>query len=105
MGFRFYRRFKILPGVRVNLSRSGISTSIGRRGAWFTIGKRGTRETVSLPGSGISYSMTQRMHRQGAANDSGDAQPPAVQRHVSWWKVLALAALVWMLVHFLMGVR
>lgn len=56
MGFlRFQRRFKILPGFRINVSRSGVSESIGRRGTWFTIGPRGTRSTVGLPGTGLSY--------------------------------------------------
>lgn len=55
MGFRFHRRIKLFSGVRLNLSRSGISTSIGTRGAWFTFGKRGTRATVGLPGTGLSY--------------------------------------------------
>ena len=45
VGFRFYRRFKIFPGLRLNLSRSGLSTSIGGRGARFTLGRRGTRAT------------------------------------------------------------
>jgi hypothetical protein len=55
MGFRFRRSIRLMPGIRFNLSRSGISTSIGRRGAWFTIGPRGTRATVGLPGTGLSY--------------------------------------------------
>lgn len=55
MGFRFSRRFKILPGLRLNLSRSGVSTSVGTRGAWLTFGKSGTRATVGLPGTGVSY--------------------------------------------------
>lgn len=33
--FRFRRNFRLFPGVRVNLSKSGVSTSIGRRGLWF----------------------------------------------------------------------
>ena len=32
MGFRFYRRVRILPGVSVNFSRSGPSLSVGLRG-------------------------------------------------------------------------
>jgi hypothetical protein len=55
MGLRFRRSFRILPGWRMNVSKSGISTSLGRRGAWFTIGPRGTRETIGIPGTGISY--------------------------------------------------
>jgi hypothetical protein len=33
MPFCFRRSFRIAPGIRLNLSRSGISTSIGRRRA------------------------------------------------------------------------
>ena len=55
MGLRFQRRLKIFPGVRLNFSKSGISTSIGTKGAWVTFGKKGTRTTIGIPGSGISY--------------------------------------------------
>ena len=58
MGFRFRRRFTVMPGVRLNLSKSGLSTSIGTRGAWFTFGRRGARTTVGVPGTGISYTKT-----------------------------------------------
>ena len=56
MPFRFYRRKKILPGVSVNLSRSGLSVSLGPSGAKVTIGPKGVRKTVGIPGTGISYS-------------------------------------------------
>ena len=56
MGFRFRRSFRVAPGLRLNLARSGISTSLGRRGAWLTFGPRGMRATVGLPGTGLSYS-------------------------------------------------
>jgi hypothetical protein len=55
MGIRFQRRIRIAPGLRLNLSRSGVSASVGRRGAWLTFGRRGTRTTVGLPGTGLSY--------------------------------------------------
>ncbi len=55
MGFRFQRRIKILPGVTLNVSKSGVSTSIGTRGAHVTLGKNGVRTTVGIPGTGISY--------------------------------------------------
>jgi hypothetical protein len=56
MGFlRFRRTFRIAPGLRLNLSKSGVSASVGRRGLWFTVGPRGTRETVGIPGTGLSY--------------------------------------------------
>ena len=56
MGFRFRKSIKLFPGVRLNLSKSGVSTSIGRPGATINISARGTRATVGLPGTGLSYS-------------------------------------------------
>ena len=55
MGWRFRQSFKIIPGVRLNLSRSGLSASIG--GAPFTlnVSPRGVYGTASLPGTGVSY--------------------------------------------------
>jgi Protein of unknown function (DUF4236)/Bacterial SH3 domain len=56
MGWRFRNSVKILPGIRLNFGKSGISTSIGGRGASLNIGSKGTRSTVGVPGTGISYS-------------------------------------------------
>ena len=56
MGLRLRKSFKILPGIRVNLSKSGRSVSVGRPGATVNLSKRGTRTTVGVPGAGISYS-------------------------------------------------
>jgi hypothetical protein len=55
MGWRFRQSFKVIPGVRLNLSKGGLSCSIG--GAPFTmnVGPRGVYGTASLPGNGISY--------------------------------------------------
>jgi hypothetical protein len=56
MGYRFRKSIKILPGIRFNLSKSGVSATVGKPGASVNISERGTRGTVGLPGSGISYS-------------------------------------------------
>jgi hypothetical protein len=56
MGFRFRRSLRIAKGVRINLSKGGASLSLRTRGASLNIGRKGIRETVSLPGSGLSYS-------------------------------------------------
>ncbi len=56
MGFRFRKSIKLLPGIRINLSKSGVSASIGKPGATVNISNRGTRGTVGVPGTGISYS-------------------------------------------------
>ena len=58
MGFRFWRRIKIAPGLTLNLSKSGGSLSFGPRGAKFTVGSRGKRATVGIPGTGLFYTST-----------------------------------------------
>lgn len=56
MGFRFRKSLKIIPGVRLNLSKTGVSASVGGPGATVNFGPKGTRQTVGIPGTGISYS-------------------------------------------------
>ena len=55
MGVRFYRRFALLPGVRLNVSASGASTSVGLPHAHVTFGRYGTRTSTSIPGTGLSF--------------------------------------------------
>lgn len=68
MGFRFRRSFKIIRGVRLNLSGSGASVSLGPRGLHYTIGPHGTRTTVGLPGSGVSWTFYQPYASVGASS-------------------------------------
>jgi len=57
MALRFRKTITLLPGVRLNLSKSGVSASVGGKGLSFNIGKDGrARGTIGLPGSGVSYS-------------------------------------------------
>lgn len=53
---RFRKSIKVMPGVRLNISGSGLSTSIGGRGATVNVSKRGMRSTLSVPGTGLSWS-------------------------------------------------
>jgi hypothetical protein len=62
MGFRFFRRASILPGVRVNLSRSGPSLTLGVRGAHVTVGARGVTKTVGIPGTGAYWTDRHGLH-------------------------------------------
>lgn len=71
MGFRFRKTIRIAPGVRLNLSKSGVSTSIGRPGATINLGKRGVRGTVGLPGTGLSYSEMLSTRELGASAPDG----------------------------------
>ena len=54
MPIRFRKSFKVFPGVKINVSRGGISVSVGRPGATLNFSKRGVRQTIGLPGSGVS---------------------------------------------------
>ncbi len=98
MGFRFRRRLTIIPGVRLNLSRSGTSVSIGGHGATVNYSKRGKRATLGLPGSGLSYSTYQR-------HDDPGGQPLAPLRTaplgrngimVAFFALVVLVAVVFM---------
>ena len=73
MGFRFQKRIKILPGITLNLSKSGVSTSIGPRGAKLNIGKGGVKGTVGLLGTGLSYSEKLGGPRPGAVDQGAGA--------------------------------
>lgn len=55
MGWRFRHSFKVIPGVTLNLSKTGLSASIGGGPFTMNVGPRGVYGTASLPGSGISY--------------------------------------------------
>ena len=50
---RFRRRQKILPGVYLNFSGSGISTTIGVPGASVNFGRNGTYLNTGIPGTGL----------------------------------------------------
>ena len=79
MGYlRLWRRKTIVPGLRMNLSKSGISWSLGPRGAHFTIGPRGTRRTVGIPGTGVYYTSYSGYHAH-RATQRGTASPRARQ--------------------------
>ena len=50
---RFRKSVKICKGVRVNFSKSGISTTVGMRGLSVNIGKNGTHLNTGIPGTGL----------------------------------------------------
>jgi len=82
MGFRFFRRMNIAPGVRLNFSKSGISPSFGFRGARITLGRGGIRKTVGIPGTGLFYTEVsgtgaRRSRRQ---RQQVEAPPPSQHR-------------------------
>jgi hypothetical protein len=53
--FRFRKSLSVLPGVHVNLSKTGVSTSVGGHGATLNMGHGKRTVTLGLPGTGLSY--------------------------------------------------
>lgn len=53
MGWRFRKYINLGHGVKVNLSKSGVSTTIGGKGASINIGKDGAYLNTSIPGTGL----------------------------------------------------
>lgn len=66
MGFRFRKSINLLPGAKLNLSKSGISFTVGKRGKSVSFSNRGVRTTVGLPGTGMSYTSTSSTHKTKA---------------------------------------
>lgn len=59
-----------MPGVKINISKSGLSTSVGPRGATVNIKPgRKTRANVGIPGTGISHS--QNLSEEPLRDNSG----------------------------------
>ena len=80
MGFRFFRRMKIAPGVSLNFSRSGVSPSFGRRGARVTVGRHGVRKTVGIPGTGLFYTELDSGKSRGRGRSGTAVEPPPPQQ-------------------------
>ena len=53
MGWRFRKYITIFPGVRLNISKSGISFTFGTKGASVNVTKDGAYLNTSIPGTGL----------------------------------------------------
>ena len=62
MGLRFRKTISLLPGVRLNVSKSGIGVSAGIPGLRGSINTSGrVTGTASIPGTGVSYVKTKKI--------------------------------------------
>lgn len=73
MGWRYRKRIKILPGIHINISKSGISTNVGVKGASVTFGPKGTYVNTGLPGTGL--------YRRDKVNGNGITKYPTENYH------------------------
>jgi len=100
MSLRFRRRIKIIPGVHLNISRSGISTSVGVRGASLTLGKQGTYLNTGIPGTGVSWrgrisEPASTKTTQPISEPLSTEAVPTLKHthHIHWWKISHLYTL------------
>jgi len=101
MGFRFYRRVHVLPGLSLNLSKSGPSLSVGVRGAHLTFGRRGMTRTVGIPGTGIYYTSRSGYHTgYHSAESAARGGPPAeiTQHPIAGWLTISVVLIIVLLI-------
>lgn len=78
MGFRFRKSVKIAPGVRLNIGKKSVGISAGVKGARVSVNSNGRKTTtVGLPGTGLSYSKTEKIggSKTKAASTSASNEP------------------------------
>jgi len=89
MGWRFQRSVRILPGLRVNLSKGGVGFSTGVRGLRAGVDSRGRKyASAGIPGTGLSW-------RQYSSKKPSRASSVAI---VLLAGILGIAALVLLVV-------
>jgi len=96
MALRFRKSFKIAPGVRINLSKSGVSTSVGGKGITANLSKRGTRLTTGIPGTGLSSSTLYKSRHKAPAARPGEY---STAEWVTAWVIGEILAVVGV-IHF-----
>lgn len=72
MAMRFRKSFKLAPGIRMNVSGSGVGWTLGPRGAPVGIGKRGAHLNTSLMG----FSSRQKLSGPSKSARSATPQEP-----------------------------
>ena len=98
MGWRFRKSLKILPGVRLNFGKGGLtSTTVG--GKWFktNLGGRGVKHTLSVPGTGVSY-------QTDAGRDAPSARKSGARSGGNNWLLVLLAVLLLLVLLAVVGV-
>lgn len=78
MGFRMRKTIRLMPGVRLNLSKTGIGYSVGVKGYRMTHRADGRlQRTASLPGTGLSHVTTSGSSRRPSPRPSTPRRSPA----------------------------
>ena len=79
MGFVARKSFKVMPGVRMTVSKSGLSASAGVPGARVTKSTSGrTTRTVGVPGTGVYHTKSTSSGQSGSGSRSQAPAPSQV---------------------------
>jgi len=100
MALRFRRTMKIAPGVRLNLTKTGISARIGPRGAGATIGTSGTTVSAGIPGTGLHASEKLKGNKRRPAQQTVGKVPQETKKlGVFGWlgAFFVIGAIIWMI--------
>lgn len=87
MGMRYRKSIKICKGVRVNLSKSGPSLSLGGRGCSVNINKHGVRNTVGIPGTGVSYSSYTKLNKPNNTRKRKTTKTTTTSNKITYYKL------------------
>jgi hypothetical protein len=71
---KFRKRITIIPGVRLNLSGSGVSITGGIPGLSVNVGKRGAYLNTGIPGTGL-YERTRLRSSRRTLGPAGGSSP------------------------------
>ena len=76
MGFVARKSFKVMPGVRMTVSKSGLSASAGVPGARVSKSSSGrTTRTLGIPGTGVYHTKSTSSGQSQSGNQSPSASP------------------------------
>jgi len=78
MGFRMRKSMKIAPGVRLNVSKSGVGASVGGKGGRYSAHSSGRRTTTL--GSGVVPGVYYQKSSGGGSSRSGSRSQSAAQQ-------------------------
>jgi hypothetical protein len=87
---RFRKSIKIIPGVKINLSKSGVSTTIGGKGLSANIGGRGAYLNTGIPGTGVSA----RHKVAGGEKSRDDVEANIVPIGKTGGRILAIISII-----------
>jgi len=98
MALHIRKSFKVAPGIRLNVSKSGISTSVGGKGFTTNVSRKGTRVTAGIPGTGISTSKLYKSQKAySSAPQSVSASKPDFGSYLV--AVLIIVGVLWAIFH------